>query len=93
MLQEEAYAAEGEHLPHIIGPGMGHAFHPDTRAEVMRRLTAEALFSRWSRMAAVAAASSWAGSVLSEAPDAAEEGFLDGGAPWLPDLLCDESPA
>ena len=41
MLQEEAYAAEGEHLPHIIGPGMGHAFHPDTRAEVMRRLTAE----------------------------------------------------
>jgi hypothetical protein len=24
-IMEKAYAAEGMHLPHIVGPGMGHA--------------------------------------------------------------------
>ena len=66
------------------------------RAEVapsyLRRLTAEALFSRWSRLAAVAAASSWAASVLSETRDGADEGFPDGGPLWVPDLLSDERP-
>ena len=35
-IMQAAYAEEGRHLPHIIGPGMGHAYHPDTRDEVMR---------------------------------------------------------
>ena len=37
-IMEECYEAEGRTLPHIVGPGMGHAFHPDTRNEVMKRL-------------------------------------------------------
>jgi len=40
-IMEEAYENEGMHLPHIIGPGMGHAFHPDTKNELMVRLEAE----------------------------------------------------
>jgi dienelactone hydrolase len=40
-VMEAAYEAEGEHLPHVIGPGMGHAFHPDTKAEILLRLEAE----------------------------------------------------
>ena len=33
-IMEECYEMEGRTLPHIVGPGMGHAFHPDTRGEV-----------------------------------------------------------
>lgn len=37
-VMEAAYAAEGRELPHLIGPGMGHKYHPDSLAEVHRRL-------------------------------------------------------
>jgi pimeloyl-ACP methyl ester carboxylesterase len=37
-VMEQAFAEEGQHLPHIIGPGMGHAYHQDSRREIMRRL-------------------------------------------------------
>ncbi len=39
-VMEEAFLAEGQELPHIIGPGMGHAYHPDSLKEIMRRLEA-----------------------------------------------------
>ncbi|MCA9129286.1 MAG: prolyl oligopeptidase family serine peptidase [Planctomycetales bacterium] len=34
-VMEEAYAANGRTLRHIIGPGMGHKYHPDSLAEIM----------------------------------------------------------
>ncbi len=37
-VMEEAFAAEGRELPHLIGPGMGHKYHPDTLAEILRRM-------------------------------------------------------
>ncbi len=37
-VMEEAYAAEGRKLPHLIGPGMGHKYHPDTLKELQGRL-------------------------------------------------------
>ncbi len=37
-VMEEAFAAEGRQLPHLIGPGMGHKYHPDTLAELMQRM-------------------------------------------------------
>ena len=43
-MMEAAYAEAGKQLPHLIGPGMGHAYHPDTRREVLRRLEGERLF-------------------------------------------------
>jgi predicted esterase len=39
-VMEEAYEKEGQKLKHLIGPGMGHKYHPDTLAEV-RGLLAE----------------------------------------------------
>ncbi|QDV27273.1 Putative esterase [Aureliella helgolandensis] len=38
QVMEEAFAAEGRQLPHLIGPGMGHKYHPDTLAEILRRM-------------------------------------------------------
>ncbi|QNN23757.1 hypothetical protein HED60_16255 [Planctomycetales bacterium ZRK34] len=35
-IMEAAYKAEGRTLPHLIGPGMGHKYHPDTLVEVMK---------------------------------------------------------
>ncbi|MFT5125294.1 MAG: putative esterase [Verrucomicrobiales bacterium] len=37
-VMEEAFKAEGRSLTHIIGPGMGHKYHPDSLAEVQSRL-------------------------------------------------------
>ncbi len=37
-VMEEAFATEGRQLPHLIGPGMGHKYHPDTLAELMQRM-------------------------------------------------------
>lgn len=37
-VMEEAFAAEGRKLPHVIGPGMGHKYHPDSLAEILRRM-------------------------------------------------------
>jgi predicted esterase len=34
QVMEGAFAEEGESLRHLIGPGMGHQYHPDTQAEV-----------------------------------------------------------
>lgn len=33
-VMEEAYTANGRTLHHLIGPGMGHQFHPDSLAEL-----------------------------------------------------------
>lgn len=37
-VMEEAFAANGAKLTHIIGPGMGHQYHPDSLREIMRRM-------------------------------------------------------
>jgi acetyl esterase/lipase len=37
-VMEEAFQAEGRELTHLIGPGMGHQYHPDTLAEILRRI-------------------------------------------------------
>ncbi|MBI3465666.1 MAG: prolyl oligopeptidase family serine peptidase, partial [Planctomycetes bacterium] len=33
-IMEEAFAEHGRKFPHLIGPGMGHRYHPDTLAEL-----------------------------------------------------------
>lgn len=38
-VMEEAYRDHGRTLPHVIGPGMGHRYHPDSLKEVMRRMS------------------------------------------------------
>jgi dienelactone hydrolase len=45
-VMEEAYAREGRKLPHIIGPGMGHKYHPDSLAELHRLLAGYAAKGR-----------------------------------------------
>lgn len=37
-VMEQAYESEGRKLPHLIGPGMGHKYHPDSLAEILRRM-------------------------------------------------------
>ncbi|MFN3190319.1 MAG: prolyl oligopeptidase family serine peptidase [Aureliella sp.] len=37
-VMEEAFRDEGEELTHLIGPGMGHKYHPDTLKEILSRL-------------------------------------------------------
>ncbi len=37
-VMEEAYASVGRKLPHIIGPGMGHKYHPDSLKEILQRM-------------------------------------------------------
>ena len=37
-VMEEAFSAEGQKLTHLIGPGMGHKYHPDTLKEILSRL-------------------------------------------------------
>ena len=41
QVMEEAYQAEGRKLPHLIGPGMGHQYHPDTLKELAAKIAAE----------------------------------------------------
>ena len=38
LVMEEAFAAEGQKLTHLIGPGMGHKYHPDTLKEILNRM-------------------------------------------------------
>ena len=38
LLMEEAFKAEGQKLTHLIGPGMGHKYHPDTLKEILQRM-------------------------------------------------------
>lgn len=37
-VMEAAFLAEGQTLTHIIGPGMGHKYHPEALAEILRRM-------------------------------------------------------
>ncbi|MFT5367354.1 MAG: hypothetical protein ACI8V2_002313 [Candidatus Latescibacterota bacterium] len=37
-IMSEYMAKEGLDMPHIIGPGMGHKFHPDSKVEISNRL-------------------------------------------------------
>src|SRR5690606_16463211 len=37
-VMEAAFQAEGRTLTHLIGPGMGHRYHPDSLAEIMRQM-------------------------------------------------------
>ncbi len=41
-VMEEAFQAEGRTLDHLIGPGMGHKYHPDVLKELIGRLSAAA---------------------------------------------------
>ncbi|QDU97376.1 alpha/beta hydrolase [Lignipirellula cremea] len=38
QVMEKAFASQGEKLTHLLGPGMGHRYHPDTLAEILRRI-------------------------------------------------------
>ncbi len=37
-VMERAYLSAGQTLPHIIGPGMGHKYHPDSLRQIMQRM-------------------------------------------------------
>ncbi len=37
-VMEAAFQSEGRQLPHVIGPGMGHRYHPDSLADIMRQM-------------------------------------------------------
>lgn len=40
LVMEEAFAAEGRKLDHRIGPGMAHAYHPRTLADILKDIQA-----------------------------------------------------
>ncbi|MDA0835682.1 MAG: hypothetical protein O2955_21885 [Planctomycetota bacterium] len=40
-VMEEAFATEGRMLNHLIGPGMGHQYHPETLAAILKELKTE----------------------------------------------------
>jgi len=37
-VMEEAYQQEGRELTHLIGPGMGHKYHPDVLEDILERM-------------------------------------------------------
>ncbi len=37
-VMEEAFRDEGRVLPHLIGPGMGHKYHPETLVEILAKM-------------------------------------------------------
>lgn len=37
-VMEEAYRHHGRELPHVIGPGMGHRYHPDSLKEILQQM-------------------------------------------------------
>ena len=39
-VMERVFAAEGRRLAHLVGPGMGHKYHPDTLADILHRMAA-----------------------------------------------------
>jgi dienelactone hydrolase len=57
-VMEEAFAAEGRTLTHLIGPGVEHKYEPDTLQELIRRLEAAAVpsahSSKWQRTRRIA---------------------------------------
>ncbi|GAB5403808.1 MAG: prolyl oligopeptidase family serine peptidase [Aureliella sp.] len=38
LVMEDAYESYGQRLTHLIGPGMGHKYHPSTLDEILRRM-------------------------------------------------------
>lgn len=48
-VMEEAFEEHGRKLPHLIGPGMGHRYHPDTLAELTEKLSRYAQAGRDNR--------------------------------------------
>ncbi len=38
LVMEEAFAENGQKLTHLIGPGMGHKYHPDTLKQITRMI-------------------------------------------------------
>lgn len=40
-VMEEAYREHDRELPHIIGPGMGHKYHPDSLAQILAKMDDE----------------------------------------------------
>lgn len=45
-VMEEAFQAEGRKLEHLIGPGMGHKYHPEVLKELIGKLSAAAAAGR-----------------------------------------------
>lgn len=45
-VMEEAFQAEGRKLEHLIGPGMGHKYHPEVLKELIGKLSAAASAGR-----------------------------------------------
>lgn len=45
-VMEEAFQAEGRKLEHLIGPGMGHKYHPEVLKELIGKLSAAAKAGR-----------------------------------------------
>ncbi len=45
-IMAEALDREGLSLKHVIGPGMGHKYHPDAKAEINRRIDSIAMIGR-----------------------------------------------
>jgi predicted esterase len=37
-VMEQAFVDEDQKLPHLIGPGMGHKYHPDTLRDILQRM-------------------------------------------------------
>jgi predicted esterase len=37
-VMEEAYQEHGQKLNHVIGPGMGHRYHPDSLAQILQQI-------------------------------------------------------
>ncbi|MFL2869713.1 MAG: sulfatase-like hydrolase/transferase [Pirellulaceae bacterium] len=46
QIMERAFEAEGEKLLHLIGPGMGHSYHPDTLNEITNHMLAASISGR-----------------------------------------------
>lgn len=38
LVMAQAYRSQGQKLPHLIGPGMGHKYHPSSLAEIVGRM-------------------------------------------------------
>ncbi|MBK96171.1 MAG: hypothetical protein CMJ79_15215 [Planctomycetaceae bacterium] len=38
QVMERAFLGEGAKLPHVIGPGMGHRYHPDSLASILQQI-------------------------------------------------------
>jgi predicted esterase len=48
-VMEQAFAAQGRELTHLIGPGMGHKYHPEVLQDIKQRMRAAADIGRNNR--------------------------------------------